>query len=383
MCYYGSAIQTTVYFCTKDKGVCIIHIHAIIIESEVQNVSATNIAQVVDIAKEKARYDIEVKNVLSDKYILAWIISRVTEEFRGMSIQDIVQCIEGEPLVSKVYVAPGRTNDSIIGRDTQDKVPKEGEVRFDILFHAITPSGEHIKIIINVEAQKNFNPGYDLVTRGIYYGARLLSSQKEREFSGESFDDIKKVYSIWVCMNAPKYLQNTITEYRIQQNKLYGNYTKPARYDLLSVVMLCLGNPEDEDYRNSEYQKLLRLLSVLASEEVKAPDKLHILEKEYHIATTRELEGKVNIMCNWSEGVIERVTEKVTERVTREVTEQVTQQVTDQVTQQVTQQVTNQMILSSVESVMKSLEITLEKACDILQIKVQDYWNAKEARVEK
>lgn len=71
-------------------------------------------------------------------------------------------------------------------------------------------------------------------------------------------------------------------------------------------------------------------------------------------------------MCNWSEGVIERVTEKVTERVTREVTEQVT----------------NQMILSSVESVMKSLEITPEKACNILQIKVQDYWNAKEASVE-
>ncbi|MBR4059631.1 MAG: hypothetical protein IKK03_07305 [Lachnospiraceae bacterium] len=127
-----------------------------------------------------------------------------------------------------------------------------------------------------------------------------------------------------------------------------------------------MGNPEDKDYRKNEYQKLLRLLSVLASEEVKAPDKLHILEKEYHIATTRELEGKVNIMCNWSEGVIERVTEKVTERVTREVTEQVT----------------NQMILSSVESVMKSLEITPEKACNILQIKVQDYWNAKEASVE-
>ena len=151
MCYYSSAIQTTVYFCTKDKGVCIIHIHAIIIESEVQNVSATNIAQVVNIAKEKARYDTEVKNVLSDKYILAWIISRVTEEFRGMSIQNIVQCIEGEPVVSKVYVAPGKTNDSIIGRDTQDKAPGEGEARFDILFHAVAPSKERIKIIRNTK----------------------------------------------------------------------------------------------------------------------------------------------------------------------------------------------------------------------------------------
>ena len=140
---------------------------------------------------------------------------------------------------------------------------------------------------------------------------------------------------------------------------------------MLSVIMLCLGNPEDKDYRNNEYQKLLRLLSVLASEEVKAPEKLHILEEEYHIATTRELEGKVNIMCNWSEGVIERVTEKVTERVTREVTEQVTQQVTEQVT--------NQMLLSSVENVKKSLDITDERACEILKIDLEDYYKAQES----
>jgi hypothetical protein len=318
----------------------------------------TNVAHVVDIAEEKARYDAEVKNVLSDKYILAWIMSRIVKEFQGMSIDAIMLCIEGEPLVSKVYVSPGKTNESIIGRDTQDKVPKEGEARFDILFHAITPSKERIKIIINVEAQNNFYPGYDLVTRGIYYGARLISSQKEREFTGDNFDDIEKVYSIWICMNAPKYLQNTITEYSIVQNKLYGDYSRPARYDLLSVVMLCLGNPNDADYRNNEYQKLLRLLSVLASEKVEADEKLHILEQEYHIATKRGLEGKVNIMCNWSDGVVERVTERVTKQVTKEVTAQ--------------------MIITSVENIVNSLEVSVERACEILKIKLEDYQSARE-----
>lgn len=62
---------------------------------------------------------------------------------------------------------------------------------------------------------------------------------------------------------------------------------------------------------------------------------------------------------------------------------EVTEQVTEQVTQEVTQQVMQQMILSSVESVIESLKITPEKACDILQITVQDYWKAKEAREEK
>lgn len=326
----------------------------------------TNLAHAVDIAGEKAQLDTEVKNVLSDKYILAWILSRVASEFRGMPIQTIVQCIEGEPLISRVYVNPGKTNESIIGRDTDDKVPKEGEARFDILFHVITPSKERLKIIINVEAQKSFNPGYDLVTRGIYYGARLISSQKEKEFTGSNYDDIKKVYSIWICMNAPKYLQNTITEYSIQQHKLYGNYSKPSRYDLMSVIMLCLGNPDDPDYRSNEYQKLLRLLAVLADEEMQADQKLHIINNEYQIATSRNLEGKVNTMCNWSDGIVDRVTEKVTVRVTQQVTEQVTQQVT------------NKMIIRNVENVVNSCNVPVEKACEILKYNPAEYYAAKE-----
>ena len=99
----------------------------------------TNIAYAVSIAEGEAQYNAEVKNVLSNKYILAWILSRVAAEFRGLPIEVIVQCIEDEPLVSKVPVHPGRTNQSIVGRDTQDTVPHEGEVRFDILFHAVTP----------------------------------------------------------------------------------------------------------------------------------------------------------------------------------------------------------------------------------------------------
>ncbi len=317
----------------------------------------THIAYAVDIAEEKAQFDTEIKNVLSNKYILAWIMSRTASEFSGMPIQDIVQCIEGEPLVSKVFVHPGKTNESIIGRDTQDKVPNEGEARFDILFHAIAPSGEKVKIILNVEAQKNFYPGYDLVTRGIYYGARLISSQKDREFTDDNYDDINKVYSIWICMNAPKYLQNTITEYKMEQHKLYGNYSRPARYDLLHVIMICLGSPEDADYQSNNHQKLIRLLSVLADEHMTAGDKLHILDKEYDIAATRELKGRVNNMCNWSDGIVDRVTERVTK--------------------QVTQQVTQQVGASSVEKVMRGCNVSLEKACEILQIKLEDYHLAK------
>lgn len=186
MCYTYHMIRFTQYHSTKDVQSCQgTSSTKLFLKGESSSLETTNLAHAVDIAGEKAQLDTEVKNVLSDKYILAWILSRVAIEFRGMPIQTIVQCIEDEPLISRVYVNPGKTNESIIGRDTDDKVPKEGEARFDILFHVITPSKERLKIIINVEAQKSFNPGYDLVTRGIYYGARLISSQKEKEFNME------------------------------------------------------------------------------------------------------------------------------------------------------------------------------------------------------
>ena len=43
----------------------------------------TFIADAVEIAKDKAEYDGAIKNILSDKSILAWITSRTVKELRG------------------------------------------------------------------------------------------------------------------------------------------------------------------------------------------------------------------------------------------------------------------------------------------------------------
>ena len=289
-------------------------------------------------------------------------------------------------------MAPGRTNEAIIGDNTEDKIAYEGTVYFDIRFAIITPGKERIKLIINIEAQKSFYPGYDLVTRGIYYGARMISSQKGREFTGRYYDNIKKVYSIWICMDAPLYAQNTITEYSIQPTKLYGDYCGDARYDLMSVVMICLGDSEENRQKeDSEYRKLLDLLKMISSNNVPVEQKLMALEEEYHIATTRELKEGLSSMCNWSEGVIERiqkevlekVTNEITEKVTNEVTKKVTNEVTEKVTNEVTEKVTNEVTIKSnmnaISNMMKRLQLSFEDACDILQVNPEDYMELKSA----
>ncbi len=97
-------------------------------------------------------------------------------------------------------------------------------VNYDIRFYATAPaSGDLIGLIINVEAQNDFYTGYPLIKRGLYYCSRLISAQYGTEFAEGHYEDIKKVYSIWICMNPPKNRQNSITRYYIAEENIIGD----------------------------------------------------------------------------------------------------------------------------------------------------------------
>ena len=257
----------------------------------------TNIASVLDANANKDRYDAEVKKILSDKTVLAWIMRETVKEFHGYPVDEIRECIEGTPEVGTRKVLPGHTPEEITGMNTENSVPGEGKVTYDIRFSAFTPDGEHVKLIINVEAQGSFRPGYDLVTRGVFYGARLLSAQHGTEFAGENYDGIKKVYSIWICMDVPKKAEYTITKYHITKEDIHGHADTETRYDLMEVIMICLGREE----ASSKGTELQRLLSTLLSGKLTPEEKKSILEREYDIATSVELEGGFEKMCNLSD----------------------------------------------------------------------------------
>ena len=270
----------------------------------------TNIADVLEDVAEKSRYDAEVKKILSDKTILAWIIKYSVKELKEYSIAKIRDCIEGEPEVATRNVRPGNSRETITGMNTEDAAPGEGKITYDIRFYVIVPDGERIKLIINVEAQKNFYPGYDLVTRAIFYCARLLSSQLDHEFTAKNYNDIKKVYSIWICMDVPKKSEHIITRYRITKENLYGEAQVNARYDLMEAIMIYMGREETAENAT----KLHRLLSTVLSDELQPWKKSEILQEEFGIATSVEMEGGFNRMCNLSEMIEEKGIEKGIEK---------------------------------------------------------------------
>ena len=269
----------------------------------------TTIAKNIRVADEKANYDAACKRLLSEKIILAWIMKNCLEEYCDCDVEEIAErYIEGTPQVGEVAVAPDESNcvSMIQGAGNEDTSLTEGTIFYDIRFLAIAPvSAELIRLIINIEAQNDFYPGYPLIKRGIYYCSRMISAQYGTEFTNSHYENIKKVYSIWICMNPPKSRENSITRYYIAEENLAGSVKeRKADYDLMAAVMICLGKEEDSG------TDLLKLLNVLLSTETGSQDKCQILEEDFHIKMTQTLESEVSLMCNLSKGVEEKGIEK-------------------------------------------------------------------------
>lgn len=156
------------------------------------------------------------------------------------------------------------------------------------------------QVIVNVEAQKDEPTSYHILNRAVFYVSRLVSSQKERDFVKTNYNDIKRVFSIWVCMNMD---ENSMDYVHLTDDKLLGSYQWKGGLDLLNIVLIGIANevPEHDD----KYE-LHRLLSTLLSMELSIDEKLGIMENEYSITVDDRIREDVNAMCNLSQGIREK-----------------------------------------------------------------------------
>ena len=99
----------------------------------------TELKNAVKATDSKAQYDTSAKRLLGQKSILAHILVKTVDEFKGMNPKDVVDCIEGTPHISTVPVEPGLTNaasekngERLVGFNTENDEINEGLVRFDL-----------------------------------------------------------------------------------------------------------------------------------------------------------------------------------------------------------------------------------------------------------
>ena len=199
------------------------------------------------------------------------------------------------------------------GMGNEDISQNEGTVYYDVRFNAIAPSTEehgNIRLIINAEAQNRFKLKYPLTKRAVYYGSRLISAQNGTVFTKSDYQKLRKVYSIWICVNPAKKFRNSITRYSLKPETIIGNAVEaPENYDLINIVMVCLGKMEEWNDNN-----LIKFLGVLFQNELSAREKKDILERDFNIPMTETFESEVDDMCNLSQGVAEEAMQKGIEK---------------------------------------------------------------------
>ena len=270
-----------------------------------------DIKKSISATDKDAQYDEKAKNLLGHKIILAHILVKTIDEFKGMNPKgmnpkDAVQYIEGEPYISRVPIDAGSTNvekeqdgEKVIGLNTENSELNEGLVRFDIIFYVRMKDGLS-QVIVNIEAQKAEPSAYDIINRAVFYISRMISSQKGREFIKSNYNDIKRVYSIWICMNMS---QNCMNYIHFTQESVVGTYQWKGDIALANIVLI--GLAEDLPEKEERYE-LHRLLGALLSAKLNVDEKFDIIGNEFDIPLESNIRKDVNDMCNLSQGIKEQ-----------------------------------------------------------------------------
>lgn len=311
---------------------------------------------------EDMTYDKAAKEVLALRQILAPILKRLVPEFQTLSFDTIARdCIEGTPWVGTVPVAPGRTNRAfrrrvpkrIRGLQTEQSERDEGWITYDVLFYARVPDTEQrIKFIINVEAQRN-DPTYKLMKRAIFYASRLISSQKERDFVGQDYDSICKVYSIWLCFYLPAGEKSSINQYEFKEMTVYGSHHEERMdYDLMNVTTVHIGDDEPKD-------RLLRFLQLIFLHQTTEQQKVEQMRKEFGIDVQDDTRKGLEDMCNLSSGLKERA------RAEGEARGEARGEVLGEA------RGTEKTWVASVRNLMKSMKMTAQQAVEAVAVPIE------------
>ena len=212
-----------------------------------------------------ASYDILAKRILSRKVILARILKACVVEFADCALDDIMnKYIEGDPTAT-IDTVPLDDILDIRGRNTEFNSPNE------------------------------------------------KSSQKEKIFTGDDYNKIRKVYSIWVVMDVHKDRRNSIQRFKVTEELLHGIFHEDIKnYDLMTIVLLNLG------YGTMSHD-LLKMLHLIFLDMLKTEQKADILLNDYGITLTRDMRKEIEDMGGLMEPAIKFAAMKAAEETAAKV----------------------------------------------------------------
>ena len=111
--------------------------------------------------------------------------------------------------------------------------------------------------------QTEYDSRYDRTAKKLLANKQILAQIMKGCVN--EYGKIRKVYSIWICTQPSDGFENTLTRYSIKPEQLIGEAQEETEnYDLMSVVMICLGKPGTENHKGIQFIQALLEANELA-----------------------------------------------------------------------------------------------------------------------
>ena len=235
------------------------------------------------ITNHKIMLDQHCKAIVGNQEMLARMIHEFVREARYLSVKEIMKIIKDEQCFRWL--------------NNENMIPNYGTVKFDMLccVDLLQLNGTNKRIYLNVEIQNNIHPGYSLVTKGIAYVLRILTTQWGRKYDDKNYDGMKKVYSLWIMPQAAKRKDGGVDVYKVKKERENGKEENKENYDKEELVMIYLNK------KYEVYDELLIPLMVLLNNVLNYKGKQRIIE-EYGL-NTKKIEREVKDMCDLGESI--------------------------------------------------------------------------------
>ena len=245
--------------------------------------------------KERKKLDAMFKNVLSIKEFLAIIMKETIDEYKDEDLDKIIhEYIEGHVPIDDKLVHP-----KILGANNEI-IMDDKKTAFDIKFYARLPKSEdRIGIVINIEIQSDFYPGYHIMNRAHYYNARNISVQFETFMDEYQYDNLRKVVGIWLMLNPPQYMSDGINRYVMKEEHVFGNVCEDETLIRKNeIIMVYLSRKSTS--------KLIQLLNELRDGTFKFEKFYETLTNDYGYKNKIDREKEVIQMYEYGQYVINK-----------------------------------------------------------------------------
>ena len=306
----------------------------------------TQLANQLDEADDDPAKDSPVKKLLSYKVIAAMILKGCAEEFMDTPVETIInECLSDPPVTNPSSGGLLNGNDRVTLLQQEHVNSKKARTYFDNYFIAYRPGTlkERIPVRIDIEPQNDSNPGYPLTKRAFAYCSFMVTDEMVRKTADSNasntteppktihnpwdaydYNQVHKVYSIWICMDPNVADRNSIVRYRtvreIVAEKSRPNSLKKhikeeprANYDICEVITINLGS--ELDIEDPSLPDLINLLNLLFRNKTPVETKKEILQDHYRIAMSDTFKQEVNNVSSYAKMLVNSNAKTIAEKI--------------------------------------------------------------------